>query len=346
MRADLTISGSWTQLVLGGLEAVGLEPRVLCRACRLSYAELADPESRIPRDQAGRLWRAAAERSGDPLLGLHAAARAPAGANNLLIHMVLGSRTFLDGLRRTLPYQRVLAHGRVVTLEERADDIVIRLSRVDGDLPITRHEVEFLAVMLVRLGTVALRRAWRLREVHFEHAAPDDVEDYGRIFHSPVRFSQAESALIVPASVMRRRLPNHCAEAVRALEVAADAKVRRLAAPSVAGDVRGRVLVHLRAKRSVADVDTIAAEMHVSARTLQRRLADERTTFSAVADQARRDLAVELVDGDAPLERVAAAVGFADASVLVRAFRRWTGRPPGEHRSRRPPQRSFAVPSK
>jgi AraC-like DNA-binding protein len=145
---------------------------------------------------------------------------------------------------------------------------------------------------------------------------------------------------------MRRRLPNHCAEAVRALEVAADAKVRRLAAPTVGGDVRGRVLAHLRAKRSVADVDTIAAEMHVSARTLQRRLAAEHTTFSAVADRARRDLAVELVDGDAPLERVAAAVGFADASVLVRAFRRWTGRRPGEHRSRRPPQRGFAVPSK
>src|SRR5262245_40152310 len=114
MRRDLTISGSWTQLVIRGLEAVGLDVRALCRVCGLSYAELADPETRVPRDQAGRLWREAAKRAGDPLLGLHAAARAPVGANNLLVHMLLSSRTLQDGLRRLLLYQRVLAHGQVV----------------------------------------------------------------------------------------------------------------------------------------------------------------------------------------------------------------------------------------
>src|SRR5262249_28789774 len=152
-----------------------------------------------------------------------------------------------------------------------------RLSRVEGDLPITRNEVEFLAVMLVRLGAFALRSAWRLRAVHFEHAAPSDTRDYERVFGAPVHFAQRQSALIVPASVMSRRLPHWCDDAVRALEAAADAQVRRLAAPSVAGDVRGRVLVRLRARRPAGDVDAIAAELHVGVRTLQRRLADEGT---------------------------------------------------------------------
>jgi AraC-like DNA-binding protein len=335
MRRDLTISGSWTQLVLLGLGAVGLDVRALCRACELSYSQLMDPEARVPRDQAGRLWREASKQSGDPYLGLHAAARAPVGANNLLIHMVVSSRTFLEGLRRVLPYQRVLAHGRVVTLEERGDDAVIGLSRVEGDLPITRNEVEFLAVLLVRLGAFTLNTAWRLRGVRFEHPVPSDPREYERIFGCPVRFAQQESALIVPASVMNRRLPHHCDEAVRAMEAAADAQVRRLAAPSLAGDVRGRVMLRLRARRPVGDVDAIAAELHLGARTLQRRLADERTRFSSVVDEARRDLAIELLDGDATLEHVAEAVGFADISVLVRAFRRWTGRSPSEHRSRR-----------
>jgi AraC-like DNA-binding protein len=334
MRNDLTISGSWTQMVVRGLESVGLDVRALCRACGLVYAKLMDPEVRLPRDQAGRLWREAAKRSDDPLLGLHAAARAPVGANNLLIHMVVSSRTLLEGLRRTLPYQRMLAHGRVVTLEERDDDVAMRLSRVEGDLPITRNEVEFLAVMLVRLGLFALNGAWRLRTVHFEHAPPRDADEYQRVFRSPVLFAQRENALVVPAAVMSLRLPHHCAETVRALETAAEARVRALAAPSIAGDVRGRVLMHLRATRTVADVDTIAAELHLSARTLQRRLTDERRRFSTVADEARRDLAVELLDGEATLERIAAAVGFADTSVLVRAFKRWTGKTPTDYRSR------------
>jgi AraC-like DNA-binding protein len=335
MRRDLTISGSWTQVVIRGLEAVGLDVRALCRACRLSYAELVDPEARIPRDHSGRLWREAAKQTSDPLLGLHAAARAPVGANNLLVHMVVSSRTFLDGLRRVVPYQRVLAHGRVVTLEERGDDSAIKLSRVEGDLPITRHEVEFLAVMLVRLGQFALGGAWRLRAVHFEHPGPSDTQEYARIFRSPVHFGRRESALVVPTSAMTRRLPHHCAEAARALEAAAEEQVRQLAAPSVAGEVRGRVLVRLRAKRPAGEVDAVAAELHVSARTLQRRLTAERTNFSRVVEEARRDLAVELLAGDATLDRVAAAVGFSGTSALVRAFKRWTGQSPSEHRAGR-----------
>jgi len=335
MRSDLTISGAWTRMVLLGLEAVGLDARAACEACDLSYAQLMDPEARLPRDQSGRLWREASRRADDPLLGLRAAARAPVGANNLLIHMLVSSRTFLEGLRRVLPYQRVLAHGRVVTLDERGDDAVLRLGRVEGDLPITRNEVEFLAVMLVRLGAFALGSAWRLRAVHFEHPAPADAREYERVFGCPVRFAQRENALAVPSAVVNRPLPHHCADTVRALEAAADAQVRRLAAPSTAGDVRGRVLLRLRARRPPGDVDAIAAELHLGARTLQRRLADEHTSFSAVVDEARRDLVIEMLDEGATLERVAAAVGFADTSVLVRAFRRWTGESPSEHRARR-----------
>ncbi len=334
MRRDLTISGSWTQLVLRGLEALGLDGRALCRACRLSYAELMDPDARIPRDYAGRLWREATKRSPDPLLGLHAAEHTPVGANNLLVHMVLGSRTFLEGLRLVLPYQRVLAHGQVATLQERGGEAVIGFSRVDGDLPITRHETEFVAGAFMRLGTFALRGAWRLRAVLFEYAVPRDATEYERVFRCPVHFAERENALVVPWSVMTRRLPHHCAEAVRALEAAASEQVRRLTAPTVAGDVRSRVLARLRARRPVGAVDTIAAEMHVSSRTLQRRLGIEQTSFSRVVEEARRDLAVELLDGDAPLDRVARAVGFLGTSALVRAFKRWTGQTPSAHRAR------------
>jgi len=238
-------------------------------------------------------------------------------------------------MRRVLPYQRVLAHGRVVTLEERGNVAVFRLGRVEGDLPITRHEVEFLAVMLVRMGAFALDGRWRLDVVHFEHAAPGDVREYARVFRCPVHFERRESALVVPLAVIQRRLPHYCDEAVRALEAAADERVRRLAVPTVAGDVRARVLARLRANRTMGDVDEIAAELHLSARTLQRRLGAERASFTAVVEEARRDLAVELVEEGATLERVARAVGFSGTSALVRAFRRWTGRTPAEYRAQR-----------
>lgn len=334
MRRDLTIAGSWTQLVVRSLESVGVDVRALCRACGLSYATFLDPDGRVPRDQSGRLWREAAKRSDDRLLGLHAAERLPVGANNILVHMVIGSRTLLDGLRRALAYQRVVAHGRVASLDERGDAVAIVLRRVDGDLPVTRHEIEFMAVVFWRLGAFAAGRAWRLREVRFEHPIPFDVAEYERVFGCRVAFAQRENALVVPRAVMTRRLPHHCADAVRALEAAADAQVSRLAMPTVAGDVRSRVLVRLRAREPVGDVDAIAAALHVSVRTLQRRLGAEGTSFRDVVEGARRDLAIELLEGGAPVATVARAVGFSETSALVRAYRRWTGERPSLRRPR------------
>src|SRR5882757_2411323 len=103
MRADLLISGSWTRMVLASLDAIGLDSRRLCAAAGLSYAQLSDPDARLPRDLSGRLWREASRQSGDPHIGLHAGERVAASANNLLSHMVISSPTFLAGLERTFP---------------------------------------------------------------------------------------------------------------------------------------------------------------------------------------------------------------------------------------------------
>jgi AraC-like DNA-binding protein len=131
---------------------------------------------------------------------------------------------------------------------------------------------------------------------------------------------------------MTRPLPHHCADAVRALEAAADQQVGRLARPSIAGDVRSRVLSRLRGREPLGDVDAVAAELHLCARTLQRRLGAEGTSFSDVVEAARRDLAAELLDGGATLVAVARAVGFSDASALLRAYKRWTGKTPARRR--------------
>lgn len=71
----------------------------------------------------------------------------------------------------------------------------------------------------------------------------------------------------------------------------------------------------------------------LSARTLQRRLARERTSFSRLLDRARYQAAVELIsESDARLVDVCVAVGYDSQSSFARAFRRWAGVPPSEYR--------------
>jgi AraC-like DNA-binding protein len=82
-----------------------------------------------------------------------------------------------------------------------------------------------------------------------------------------------------------------------------------------------------------AAIDAVARAMHMSPRTLQRKLDAEGASFSEVVDEVRQRLARRwLVDERRTLADVAFALGFSDLATFSRAFKRWTGKPPGAWR--------------
>ena len=83
-----------------------------------------------------------------------------------------------------------------------------------------------------------------------------------------------------------------------------------------------------------AMVEAAGAALGISARTLQRRLQEEATTFAEVVDGVRRDLAAAyLQNAEYTAAEVAFMLGYAEASSFHRAFRRWTGTTPEAFRS-------------
>jgi AraC-like DNA-binding protein len=99
-------------------------------------------------------------------------------------------------------------------------------------------------------------------------------------------------------------------------------------------------LVCHRVRQFVADclpgtptIDDVAQHLHFSVRTLCRRLAAEATTFQAIKDEVRRDIAIQRLtrSGDAIAE-IAYDVGFDNPTAFHRAFRHWTGSTPNTYR--------------
>ena len=85
-----------------------------------------------------------------------------------------------------------------------------------------------------------------------------------------------------------------------------------------------------------ASMKTVAALLHLSDRTLRRRLAEEGTSFTAVAGEVQRRIATrELRCAGARIEDVAANSGYSDAANFRRAFIRWTSMSPAQYRRMR-----------
>ena len=159
----------------------------------------------------------------------------------------------------------------------------------------------------------------------------------------------SDNALLVPYDVITLPSPHHSPGMVRTLEAEVAALAERLGTPSMTAEVRARLRDGRRCR--TCDIATIASELHVSVRTLQRRLGEEGTRFSDVLDMARRDVALELLAEGATLERTARAVGLsggrvagmavsyrASALALLEAVRRRADPPAGSQ----PPAVSIA----
>jgi AraC-like DNA-binding protein len=332
MRQDLTILGAWTRRVVEGLEGLGLDVRGICADTGLDYAALRDPDARVLRDHAGLLWQEAARRSGDRDLGLHAGEKFQPAATTVLAHLVMSSANLLEAAGKVARLQRLVAHAAVLSVEERSDGVALVLTPQSGDLDITRQEMEFMATFLARFGAFVAAGGFALLRVDFAHPYPGDATEHERIFGCPVYFGSAETSLLFPWEVMRRPSPHFSAEVARQLESVAEDYVGQLADPGVGGRVRGAL--RSRLGREPCGVEALAADLHMSPRTLQRSLGRENTRFSEILDDVRKERCIELIDAGTAPSLVADRAGFADLRAFRRAFKRWTGCTPSEYPAR------------
>ncbi|TOZ35130.1 AraC family transcriptional regulator, partial [Burkholderia pseudomallei] len=89
----------------------------------------------------------------------------------------------------------------------------------------------------------------------------------------------------------------------------------------------------IRGSHGYPSLDALARELHLSERTLKRKLSDYGTTYSALLDEIRLRDALRLLEGTTlTVEEIAARVGYTDRANFSRAFRRWTGTSPSDRR--------------
>ncbi len=96
---------------------------------------------------------------------------------------------------------------------------------------------------------------------------------------------------------------------------------------TLAGSIRPLIKVMLHDGEPT--IDRIAASALMSVRTLQRRLNDEGTSFSAELETVRKMLAADLLgESSATIGEISERLGYSSPSALSRAVRRLTGASP------------------
>jgi AraC-like DNA-binding protein len=198
-------------------------------------------------------------------------------------------------------------------------------------LPSRRQAME-QALLLAHLNALESTggRA-RVREVLFRHQPLSPVRTYRDYFGCEVRFDQQVDAVVFSERDLACPIIDPDAGLYRQAASFIDATFTRVTPPMHAR-VRALILQYLGADDCTNE--RVAAELGLHPRTLHRRLKQEGTSFEAVKDEVRRDLALScLQQRDMPLMRIAEKLGYAETSVLSRSCARWFAASPRRLRS-------------
>ncbi|MDR2308556.1 MAG: AraC family transcriptional regulator [Paucimonas sp.] len=332
--SERTTSAAWASGIVKALELEGLDCPAMFRQLGLDFAALDDPDARFPQDAMTRLWQLAVELSGNEAIGLNMARVVRPASFHVVGYALMSSRTLVEGFERLVRYQRIIAESSDLSLRLEPDGYVLALTVRGDHLTPTRHSAEASMACALALSSWLSGRPIQLRRVLFQGAQPKNVEPYRATFHAPLVFGAPHDGLVFERADVEAPLPT-ANEAMAVLhDRFAGEYLARFSETRVTHRVRQvlcRVLPQGEPKR-----ETVAQVLHLSQRTLQRRLQDEGTSFQALLDDTRRELAEQyLAQSGTTLLETAYLLGFADPSNFYRAFRRWFDTTPSEYRARR-----------
>ena len=322
------------QMVIDACAALGVDTGAVLTAAEIDPAVVADPEGRVSLDQMRTFWSEAVSRSGDPAIGLHAAQHIPHGLYGLIDYLFGYAPTVGDGIGLMMRYLPLLNNWIVPTIDVDHDYATLSLDVVWRGIP--RTSAEYVFAMLVVRGRAVWRVDWAPALIRFEFPAPRPPEPLGehaRVFGCGIEFGSDATQMIMERAVWDTEVTTADPGLVAFLRAQADEVLRQLpAASGFVDDVRQVVRVGLA--EAGHSIEQVAAQLDTSPRTLQRRLAEEDTSYAVVVDEVRLETAKQaLADPTNSLAEIAFLIGFEEQSSFSRAFKRWTGISPSEHRA-------------
>lgn len=327
-----TVAMAFVDGMLAGLRHAGRDPAPLLQRAHLPDQVLHEPNARVPVDRYAALYNLICDDLDDEGFGLFSVPMR-VGSFEFLCRSLLGAPTLAEAIGRGIRFLRLVLPDLAVDLQRGPDCARLLISET-RPLAVGRvFAFEWLLRLLHGVFSWLVGRSIVLDAVAFPYPRPPHADDYALIFTAQSAFDANELSATLAAHLLD--LPVRRDEAaLRSFLDGAPGKLTMLYRRD--REVVLRVRNTLRDALPVAmSLTAVAHALHSSPRTLHRRLSDEGTTFQAVKDALRRDVAIERVAKTAqPLARVAADLGFADSAAFYRAFVRWTGVAPARYRRR------------
>ncbi|WP_435231766.1 AraC family transcriptional regulator ligand-binding domain-containing protein [Pseudopelagicola sp. nBUS_20] len=292
-------------------------------------ADMSQLSGRVTLDQIVCLYQLAAVETGDEMMGLWSRPVRPRALKHLLT-TVREATSLASALYRFSTFWNLLLDDYQFDLDDTDSALVLTL-KPQGDVPLQRFGHMLILKLAHGLMSWLAGHEVPVKAVDFAFDRPSFDQDYAIIFPAPFQFGQPATAISFSPNALGPVQARSASDLDRFLQ---NAPRDWIFTSSREHTQSLRVRTYLgQTGWDAATLTQTASAMHLTPRTLIRRLQSDGTSFQAIKDALRRDIAIrDLQAGRKSVETIAHDVGFSSAANFHRAFQRWTGSTPSSYR--------------
>lgn len=314
------------------LRQKGIDPEPLFGRCELPLPSTNDPMVRLSNQEVSRLFAASVEATGDPCFGLRVADAFHPGNLHALGYALMASASLRNLCDRLHNFYRIASQNADISVEEPNGEfwLVTRVLHPDQICFETHDAFVALIVRFMRFIYGPLLNPTRL-----ELTRPDPGSGYrptyAAYFNCEITYGCDRIRIGLDPAIVDIPLPGASRELAQMHDQTVMQYLQRLERGDIVNRVRTVIVDELSScslnKQRVAD------RLHMSARSLQMKLADRDCSFQEIMDSTRKGLALGYIEQSAiSITEMAYLLGFSEVSNFTRAFKRWTGKSPRDYR--------------
>lgn len=313
----------------------GIRPEDVLAGSGIDTLQVRAPETRISARQLLTVFHNAHRLSKDPGVAIKAGKRIHVTHFGLYGYALLSSPTPREAIDFALKYRPLAVALVGLRFVEDAGAGVWELS---DPLSLGTHSELFRFVLEFQLGTLLslhsdiLGRPVDPVEIRTVYPAPPHAAEYEALLRCPVRFAQEHNEMRFSQDWLQQKLAFANPITAALVRETCDQLLTELkAASGLAGTVFN---ILMERPGHFPDVEAVAGQLHMTSRTLRRKLQAQDTSYQAILNDVRKQLAIDyLRKTRMNTEDIAVSLGFSDAANFRNAFKKWTGKTPGEFRS-------------
>lgn len=320
-----TVSAPVLRFVWRSLGELGADRQLLAREAGLPLWALRDDSVRLDLEPLLKLWRLGRAMRG-PDVGIRVATRWSRGALHLVDYLYATAPTLGDALRLLVRYRDLAVRNsanRFAVLDH-PEGLELRCQVRSGDEQVDPVATQFCLALNLQLSRRMLGRV--IVPVGICLAGGSDVprRQLAQAFGThQIEGDTGHAAIVLARADVDSPLPTADPILAKILRGHADSVIgAQLPGRGWLDEFRDRLLADLR--RSGMSLSMVARSLAMSPRTLQRRLDEAGTNWTAEIDRARREAAIRWLRQGRSREEIAAALGYSDVRSLRRTLQRWS----------------------